>query len=96
MVLGFPALESAVKQTGALRDQWVPGDERIELVAVHGQKGLAFVSPLISFADGETEKIMGEPGQQVIMVACHPYHLDVTFRRTERPEIGEEIPVTAR
>src|SRR5262245_54641075 len=96
MMLCFPPLEGAVEQTGALRDQWVPGDEGIELVAMHGQKGLTFVEPLIPLADGETEKIMGQPGQQVIMVACHPHHLDVAFWRTERPEIGEQTPVTAR
>lgn len=95
MVVCLPALEQAVKQAGALREQWVPGNEGIELVAVHGKKGLAFVYPLIALTDRKAEKIMGDSGQQVIMVSCHPDHLNVAFWCTERPEIGEEVPVLA-
>src|SRR5262245_40191036 len=95
MVVGLPALERVVEKTGAPGDQGVPYDERIELVAVHSQIGLAFVSPLILLADKEAEKIMGELGQQVIMVACYPYHLNVAVGCTERSEIGKQLPVTA-
>jgi len=63
MVVGLPALEHAIEQTGTLCDQGVSSNERIELMAVHGEKGLAFVYPLIALTDRKTEKIMGDSGQ---------------------------------
>lgn len=76
--------------------QAIPGDERVELMAVNGNQFLSGVLPAVFLEYRHADQVRHQSRQSAVVVAFHPYDLDFALGIRQFADIGQKAPVVFR
>src|SRR5260370_32858100 len=87
------ALDLRVDENPYSAQQQVIDHEAVELVAVNGEVALSAVVPGGLLIDLDPDQVGHDVDQSLIMIAFHPYHLNITLRIGKLPDIQKQRPM---